>query len=353
MFKRTVIVLIIIIAGVSTCFSALDPVTIFGKPWEDLAREERHEFWRMRTVHNYEPDGKPRLENLDKYIRIFQIENVYDPKYTVFEVQAENTQGTTITLTGEVLIPGYKSGVERVLGILGFENIENKIKVLPDPALGDKGYAVGIKDEVSIKRSPQKKSEQLNQALKGDPIYLLKQNKTGEFFLVQDPVGYVGWVAAEDIKRMTLEEWTQYRKIKKDDSLSRKKVLEYAAPVMGVPYVWGGITEDGLDCSGFTQYVYRKRGVILPRDANQQAAVGRLVGFSGYMDNLRAGDLIFFCGSTGRVSHVAISLGGYDFIESSSGDGVHISSLDPERENFKEKSRTRYLFVRRILMDGF
>lgn len=93
---------------------------------------------------------------------------------------------------------------------------------------------------------------------------------------------------------------------------------------IGVKYVYGGTTPSGFDCSGFTQYVFAKNGVSLPRVSRDQYQRGSSVSFS----NLRAGDLVFFSfGKNGVVDHVGISVGNGQFINASSSKGVTIYTL--------------------------
>jgi cell wall-associated NlpC family hydrolase len=82
--------------------------------------------------------------------------------------------------------------------------------------------------------------------------------------------------------------------------------LKTAESFIGVPYLWGGTTALGLDCSGFVQQVYRLNGVALPRDADQQAVLGRKV------EEARAGDLMFF--GADSVTHVALATSATEFI---------------------------------------
>jgi cell wall-associated NlpC family hydrolase len=87
-----------------------------------------------------------------------------------------------------------------------------------------------------------------------------------------------------------------------------------AESFIGVPYLWGGTTALGLDCSGFVQQVYRLNGVALPRDADQQAMLGRKV------EEARAGDLLFFGAES--VTHVALATSASEFIHAPMKDGV-------------------------------
>jgi cell wall-associated NlpC family hydrolase len=90
--------------------------------------------------------------------------------------------------------------------------------------------------------------------------------------------------------------------------------LKTAESFIGVPYLWGGTTALGLDCSGFVQQVYRLNGVALPRDADQQAMLGRKVA------EARAGDLMFFGAES--VTHVALATSATEFIHAPMKGGV-------------------------------
>ncbi|MBN1902689.1 C40 family peptidase [Candidatus Sumerlaeota bacterium] len=341
--------LLFLLLSISVFAQPLDPGEIFNKPWEEVTREERQEFRRRRTIANYEPSGKPSRDRIDYYIRIYKSMNVFDPKITVFEVKAEDN-GTTVILTGDVLYSQYKSGLERTLNSLGFDQIENNINVLPDSDLGKMGFAVVTASSTGIRRNPSERSEHMNEVVKGDGLRLLKSDETGEWFLAQGPDAYIGWVAAADLKRMELKEWAKHQKISESDHALKEEIEKIVEPILGIPYVWGGVTDKGLDCSGLTQYVYKRLGINLPRDADEQSNVGELVAFPDYMENLRAGDLLFFSGS-GRISHVAISLGGLDFYESVNRSGVRFSSFDPDSPAYNNRSDERFVFAKRILRE--
>ena len=97
-------------------------------------------------------------------------------------------------------------------------------------------------------------------------------------------------------------------------------VVGIAMQFLGIPYVWGGSSPSGFDCSGFSMYVYAQMGVSLPRVAAAQYSVGTAVS----RDQLQAGDLVFFNG----LGHMGIYIGGGQFIHSPhTGDVVKISSL--------------------------
>lgn len=116
-------------------------------------------------------------------------------------------------------------------------------------------------------------------------------------------------------------------------------LLNKARSYMGVPYVWGGATPSGFDCSGYVQYVYGQVGVNLPRTADIQFNEGRAVSFGGEAP----GDMVFFETYAPGASHVGIYLGNGEFIHASSSGYVRVSNL--EESYFK----ARYLGAKRVL----
>jgi NlpC/P60 family protein len=111
-------------------------------------------------------------------------------------------------------------------------------------------------------------------------------------------------------------------------------LLATADQKVGVPYVWGGTTENpGFDCSGFVQYVFNAHGVTLPRTSREMALIGQSVGRN--VDALKPGDLMFFAEHDGRISHVAIYAGNSMMVHASrSGRGVGYDDLTTARGNW-------------------
>jgi cell wall-associated NlpC family hydrolase len=121
-----------------------------------------------------------------------------------------------------------------------------------------------------------------------------------------------------------------------------------ASKLTGTKYVWGGRTADGIDCSGLTQLAFASQGINLPRDADQQALVGRFVATSWYRDAMERGDLMFFMGRRGTISHVAIYLGEGKFIEAADG-GVKVSTLSLDEKNPESRRDRTFAFARRVI----
>lgn len=125
------------------------------------------------------------------------------------------------------------------------------------------------------------------------------------------------------------------RRSRRSDGLMRS-----ALSCRGVPYVRGGTSRGGFDCSGFTRYVYARQGVSLPRTAADQSGVGTRVS----RDELRSGDLVFFAGTYKRgISHVGIYVGDGNFIHAPrTGSAVRIDDLD------SSYYRAHWAFGRRV-----
>lgn len=168
--------------------------------------------------------------------------------------------------------------------------------------------------------------------------------------------GYFGSAMEYQVKNFQ-EEWglktdgvvgkdTYYALLGKNITVSRggstafvRKLVQTSFKYIGVPYVFGGTTPGGFDCSGYVQYVFAKSGIHLPRVAGDQFGIGKAVSTK----NLRVGDLVFFTTYKPGASHVGIYLGNNEFINASSSGGVSVASLD------NQYWAPRYIGARRVL----
>ena len=118
-----------------------------------------------------------------------------------------------------------------------------------------------------------------------------------------------------------------------------QQIAAFGMQYVGYPYVYGGTSPSGFDCSGFVQYIYRQFGYSINRTATAQLANGYYVSY----DSLMPGDLVFF-GSGSSASHVGMYIGGGEFVHAAnSRSGVKISSLS------ESWYAARYIGARRIV----
>ncbi|WP_050182217.1 C40 family peptidase [Domibacillus robiginosus] len=105
-----------------------------------------------------------------------------------------------------------------------------------------------------------------------------------------------------------------------------ESIITYGKKFMGVPYVWGGTSPSGFDCSGFTQYIYKNAaGISIPRTTDQQYKIGTAVAKS----DLKPGDLIFYKNTYKQgISHVGVYAGNNMVLNATSSDGIDLVSMD-------------------------
>lgn len=293
----------------------------------------------------------------------------------------------------------------------------NNVRILPDSAVGNKQFAVARNSVINIRSKPKHSAELGTQGLLGMSLKVLDKKgdfyriQTPDNYISWVDKGGItrmnkneielwnkakkvlftknfGFVYAEKTKGseivsdITLGGVLQYISednsfyevkypdnrigfIKKNESViydswinnwkSTKKNIEQVAKTMiGFPYLWGGTSAKGIDCSGFTKMVYLMNGFIIPRDASQQINAGKTIDKDLKFEGLEKGDLLFFgrkatAEKKQRITHVGIWLGNnkMEFIHASG--NVHINSMDVNQSNYDEFNKNRYLGSKRYL----
>ena len=190
---------------------------------------------------------------------------------------------------------------------------------------------------------PSEKSQTLCDLVGGDVMRMaLKNGKAaikGKWAMVMLPSGKTGWVPKTAVK--TLGERTNIRMGDGADNMisieKMEAIIASAHQLLGVPYLWGGMSAKGVDCSGLVRISAIMNGVLLPRNASQMIKCGIPL----QLDQLQRGDLVFF-GTPAteekprRVTHVGIYLGDNRIIHSS--HMVRINSLNPEDADYYENA---------------
>ncbi|MDO5442882.1 MAG: SH3 domain-containing C40 family peptidase [Bacteroidia bacterium] len=187
-----------------------------------------------------------------------------------------------------------------------------------------------IKDFTHIYAEPSTESERISDFVMGNLVRSLfnskgKPMKSGRFVACMLPSGKCGWVLKNEVE--DFDTWTATREMTAD------AIINTAFDFLGVPYMWGGTSIKHVDCSGLVRSVFFMNGILLPRNASQQAKAGVPVA----LDALEPGDLLFFGTpsdgvSPDRISHVGIYMGEGVYIHSS--QVVRISSLDSGSEDY-------------------
>ncbi len=331
-----------------------------------------------------------------------------DKSLAIAQFQLVNHDGQWI-LKGETNIPNAKEAMLRKVDSLLGTSVQDSVLLLPDPALGDSTFALVTVSMANLRRQPRHAAELLDQRTTGSVLKLLKRKgswylvqtsydylgwmtktsfertdaqgvkawKESQRMMVTVPVDRIFTFPATDAVPVCdvvlngevklLKKSGRWTKVELPDrrvgyilsahlapvkeavspsEVKPEQILDVAFQLMGIPYLWGGNTAKACDCSGFVQNVFRANGIQLPRDARQQALVGREVTPAADFSNVQPGDLLFF-GVGNRITHVGISLGGYRFIHQDS--EVHINSFDEHAENFNAFRKKTFKKVVHIL----
>lgn len=174
-----------------------------------------------------------------------------------------------------------------------------------------------------LRAEPRDDAEQVTQALGGEPLQL--ERLEDGWALVRTAYDYPGWVRAESIE--------EGEGLLVADAVGTP--VEVARGYLGVPYLWGGMTEAGIDCSGLVHMSFRRLGRLVPRDADQQEAAGAAV------EELEPGDLVTY--GDEWADHIAFWLGDGRILHATGRDGG--IGVVEELEPASLRARRR-LFVR-------
>jgi gamma-D-glutamyl-L-lysine dipeptidyl-peptidase len=359
----------------------------------------------------HESSAQISPEDLGNIIEQIRIKYAPDKRTAIFNINYTINE-KTICLSGETnIFEAKKELLSRFENI----NVIDKVELFPSKDLGKKNFGIANLSVVNVRTKPSHSAELTTQVLLGSNLKILRRSGEWYLVQCEDDyIGWMDDDGVFVMDHLKFEEWNQsskiivtsafsfsysaenknstpisdvvqgnlLKKISQDNDftkvqypdgreafISNTDIQEYkiwldsrkntfdaisltAHRMMGIPYVWGGTSIKGLDCSGFTKIVFHSNGIELPRDASQQVQVGDSVDIQNGFDSLIPGDLLFFGNkdsSSGkeRITHVAIYLGDLEFIHASG--RVRINSFDKTKSNFAEDRLKTFIRAKRIL----
>ena len=165
-----------------------------------------------------------------------------------------------------------------------------------------------------VRAEPAEDAEQVTQALPGEPLEV-EEERDG-WARIRTAYDYPGWVRADALGPPPGDDWLRR---------CRGDPVDEARRFLGSPYLWGGMTEAGIDCSGLVHMAHRRLGRLVPRDADQQEDAGRPVAEG----ELRPGDLVTY--GEDEATHIAFWLGDGRILHATGREGVNgvVEELEP------------------------
>ena len=172
------------------------------------------------------------------------------------------------------------------------------------------------------------KSELVTQALHNERLIILEQNQN--WYKVRQWDDYESWIHSFYIHKIDDKNNIKSEDFSKPKNFSDNNLIDTVQELLNIPYLWGGKSQLGFDCSGFVQTVFKTFGIYLPRDSYQQLDYEGLVEID--YSEAEVGDLLFFSDNK-IVNHVAICLGNEEIIHSSG--YVKIEKLKENKELYQ------------------
>lgn len=305
-------------------------------------------------------------------------------------VQPEPPDGRTVVF--ECSDRGVLDDVRRRLSEVGADSAAVSYVLLQDPQDPLSECLIASNSVADVRKSPSHAAELVTQVIYGERVVPLKQD--GDWLLVRLEDGYLGWVRSWHIKSRSINDLDRFssearhrvrdniiqvfeepsetalptcdavvgtvlaaspcgkkgwrevafpdgrrgfakarglERIPRRRRVSREKLASTGLRFLGIPYLWGGNTPKGFDCSGLIQRIYKLQNLIIPRDSDLQSRFGFEKPVEE-IESLDTGDLLFFGKSKAQITHVAMYLSNGLFLHAYG--HVRVSALDPSHSLF-------------------
>lgn len=368
----------------------------------------------LLAVLNSNIISQSNMEKVNSILKEIKENFAPDKRVAVFDIEAVEVDNKII-IKGETNFPDAKTELGNTLNEAGL-NFTDEIELLPSKKLGDKIYGVINLSVANFRSKPDHPAELVTQAILGTPVKVYKKGEDGYYLIQTPDgyISWLDNDGVQFMDETELNDWLSSPKIiyknvygfsyteadensqpvsdlvagnllkimgedsnfylvnypdgrtayiKKDEAQlfndwynslnpTGETILKTAYRFLGIPYLWGGTSAKGMDCSGFTKSVYYLNGIILARDASQQVNTGELIDTKDGWGNLKAGDLLFFGRKANgdrkeRITHVAIYIGDGDFIHAAG--RVRINSFNPEKSYYSDYRKMGFIRAKRIL----
>jgi hypothetical protein len=344
------------------------------------------------------------IERISETIKEIEASLGLDWRSSYVNVTQSDRGGRVIEVSSRDLFEAVSrrlAGARDPLGEFEIEHMQDRVTVRLLAPLEDERLWVST-SVADVRREASHASELVSQAVMGDDAAILRRE--GDWYLIVMRDGYHGWMRSWYTQEASSKEINAYRNrlnamvtaniayvresadpdslpvtdlvagtcIEAEEALggyrrallpggkngfvpekdlvelaergepSRDRIVSRAMRFVGIPYLWGGTTTKGFDCSGLVKRVFQMEGIEMPRDSDQQALIGEEVG----IEDALPGELLFF-GEGEKITHVAIYLSDNRFIHAYG--EVRINSLREEDELFEPKLAPNLRIIRRVL----